>query len=514
MCGPQYEWYFLVNTDTQSSKNNKMPKEKTTNWSRDKDNNNNNKDDDDEDDNINNVNVVGPCTVQQRWKSCATNGWLTMMFLAYSFLLTVRVHFTYSMMVMMILPLVPEATDRPLCPGAILNVGANSTTVVARRLDWTIREQAFTMGAYFLGTLVSTLPGGVYSSRGYERSIMLWSMGITASTLALVPVAFVQFNSWVAVTFLRFLQGCAFGPAGSCGGTLAGKIIPKTNIILYSTFMFSGTMFGGSFGHLFSGIAIPNISHEGSYLALSALGFIWVAVWATMIHLTPYASDVNNTPRSAAFISTAWTVIMRSMPFVSLLNASFGFGFLYNFITTGIPIYTANVLGGDVVKNGIPVFATWLIGWITSIIAGILGESLANIDTITKTMIRKMYVGIVLIGSPFMLLGAFLSGCNESYAKTFISMAVILLGFERNSIRINSMDLCPGYVGSLIAMCDVFYSMGNVIDSVVIRCLLADTMNWCVTFQVTIILSITCSILFLLFGSSTQQCWDERYIRP
>lgn len=71
-----------------------------------------------------------------------------------------------------------------------------------------------------------------------------------------------------------------------------------------------------------------------------------------------------------------------------------------------------------------------------------------------------------------------------------------------------------GYVGSLIAMCDVFYSLGNIMDLVVVRCLFVDIMNWSITFQVTIILSIACSILFLLFGSSQQQCWDQRYIRP
>lgn len=165
-------------------------------------NNNDNEND------INNINVVGSCTFQQRRRRrCSTNGWLAMMFLAYSFLLTVRVHFTYSMMVMMNEPLAARPADLQLCPGAVLNVGRNSTVVVARRLDWTILEQAATMGAYFFGTLVSTLPGGMYSSHGYERSIMMWCMAITATTMALVPVAFVQYQSWVAVTFLRFLQG-------------------------------------------------------------------------------------------------------------------------------------------------------------------------------------------------------------------------------------------------------------------------------------------------------------------
>ncbi|XP_060836111.1 sialin-like [Rhopalosiphum padi] len=488
--------------------------------------NNRNYDEDDDDDgdgsggggnnanNVINVSVIGSYDLRQRRKRCAVNCWLTMVFLAYSFLLTVRLHFTYSMMVMMNVPLVAASVDRPLCPGAVLDVGANSTTAVARRLDWTIRQQAATMGAYFFGTLVSTLPGGVYSSRGYERSIMLWCVAVTAATMALVPVAFVQYESWAAVTFLRFLQGCAFGPTGSCGGILAGKIVPKTNRILYTTFMFSGTVFGGFFGHLYSGIVIPNVSLDGSFITLSVIGFIWAAVWGTMIHLTPYINDFSDLPKSVSFISTAWTVIIRSMPFISLLNASFGLGFLYSFITTGLPIYGANVLGGDAVKTGIQVSVSWLISWVTSVIAGISAASMTNVDTNTKIKVRKLYVGIVLIGSPIMLLGVMFAECDVSLARTFIRMTVILLGFERSSIRINSLDLCPGYVGSLIAMCDVFYSMGNIIDLVLVRNIFANTMNWSITFQGTIILSIACSILFLLFGSSQKQCWDQRYVHP
>lgn len=122
----------------------------------------------------------------------------------------------------------------------------------------------------------------------------------------------------------------------------------------------------------------------------------------------------------------------------------FRLGFLYSFITTGLPIYGANVLGGDAVKTGIQVSLSWMIGWITSIFAGISASSLTNVDTNTKIKIRKLYVGIVLIGSPIMLLGVMTVECNESWARTFIRMTVILLGFERSSIRINSLDLCPG----------------------------------------------------------------------
>lgn len=148
--------------------------------------------------------AVGPQTDDGRGVACC---WLTMMFAAYTFMLAVRLHFTYSMMATMAVPLVAGPADRPPCPDAVLNVGENSTTAVARRLRWTPRQQAAAMGAYFFGTLASAFPGGVYSNRGHERPIMLCCVTVTAVTLALVPVAAYRYDSWPTVTLLRFVQG-------------------------------------------------------------------------------------------------------------------------------------------------------------------------------------------------------------------------------------------------------------------------------------------------------------------
>lgn len=116
---------------------------------------------------------------------------------------------------------------------------------------------------------------------------------------------------------------------------------------------------------------------------------------------------------------------------------------MYSFITTAVPIYGAKVLGGDAVKNGVQVSVPWLICWVTSILAGMSATLMTNADTLTKTAARKLYAGIVLVLSPLMLLGVMIAKCDDSLAKNFMKISVILLGFERSSIRINSLDLCP-----------------------------------------------------------------------
>lgn len=71
-----------------------------------------------------------------------------------------------------------------------------------------------------------------------------------------------------------------------------------------------------------------------------------------------------------------------------------------------------------------------------------------------------------------------------------------------------------GYAGSLIALCDVFNSIGNILNIVISRILFTDTADWTVSFMVSIAFPIACSVLFILFASSKNQCWDQRYIRP
>jgi hypothetical protein len=146
----------------------------------------------------------------------------------------------------------------------------------------------------------------------------------------------------------------------------------------------------------------------------------------------------------------------------------FSHGYLYGFITTGLPIYGVKVLGLDAMKNGIQVSIPWLICWTTSILAGVSAISLTNADTIKKTTIRKWYAAIVLIGSPLMLMGAVVADCNRFIVKSFMKMSVVLLGFERSSLRINSLDLCPSKCYKAVIYClsltpSISQSVGNCI---------------------------------------------------
>jgi len=66
-----------------------------------------------------------------------------------------------------------------------------------------------------------------------------------------------------------------------------------------------------------------------------------------------------------------------------------------------------------------------------------------------------------------------------------------------------------GYAGSVIALCDVFYSVGNIMDSIVARNMFANTFSWYMSFVVAIVLPIVSYAPFLLFGTSRRQCWDQ-----
>lgn len=112
-------------------------------------------------------------------------------------------------------------------------------------------------------------------------------------------------------------------------------------------------------------------------------------------------------------------------------------------MTTGLPVYRAKVIGVDPIANALGISIYWFFCWISSIFAALLAKSLTNSYMITMTTIKKIYVGMVLILTPLMLLGVMLIKCNNSLAMIFFFIVMICLGFERNSIRINSTDLCP-----------------------------------------------------------------------
>lgn len=116
----------------------------------------------------------------------------------------------------------------------------------------------------------------------------------------------------------------AFGPMDPCGSTMAAKIIAKPQRSTYSTFMFSGTIFGRFTVHIFSGLTISCISVESSYFILSALGIIWIIIWVIMMQIIPYELVSDASDHSLGLSTTPWAVIFKSMPFISLLIATLG----------------------------------------------------------------------------------------------------------------------------------------------------------------------------------------------
>lgn len=123
--------------------------------------------------------------------------------------------------------------------------------------------------------------------------------------------------------------------------------------------------------------------------------------------------------------------------------AFFRAGYLFSFMTTGLPVYRAKVVGIDPIENSVKISIFWFFCWVSCIVAALLTQYLTHSYVAAQTTIRKIYAGIVLILTPLMLLGIMLVKCNDLWAMFFLFIAMLCLGFERNSIRINSLDLCP-----------------------------------------------------------------------
>lgn len=116
---------------------------------------------------------------------------------------------------------------------------------------------------------------------------------------------------------------------------------------------------------------------------------------------------------------------------------------MFSFMTTGLPVYRAKVVGIDPIENSVKISIFWFFCWVSSIVAALLTQTLTHSYVVSQTVVRKIYAGIVLILTPLMLIGVMLVKCNDSWAKFFFFIVMLCLGFERNSIRINSLDLCP-----------------------------------------------------------------------
>eukprot|EP00696_Hemimastix_kukwesjijk_P003404 gnl/Hemi2/14187_TR4813_c0_g1_i1.p1 gnl/Hemi2/14187_TR4813_c0_g1~~gnl/Hemi2/14187_TR4813_c0_g1_i1.p1 ORF type:complete len:490 (-),score=101.78 gnl/Hemi2/14187_TR4813_c0_g1_i1:123-1592(-) len=387
---------------------------------------------------------------------------------------------------------------------------------MSEQFGWTQIEKGALLAGFFVGYLVTLVPGGILALRLGAKTVL--AVGLLGSCVfnALTPfVAEYFFAVFLMRSLVGFFQGVVFPAVHH----VISRWIPATEHARANSTITCGTYLGGMLA--FGGSA-AYMKHVGSwpmvFILPAAAGLVWVVLWAWLSAETP-AQHATISSRELAFITNhlkhknrvcveddamaavPWARILVAAPiWAIMLNQFAHHWFLYSSFSW-LPSFYKSSLGFDVHTAGILIMFALLMMLLTTILTGTIADLLRATECCDVVWIRRIFqtLGCLLPSAFILILIGVLDDVPAPLAIILITSAMSCSTLCLSGAAVNHLDISPRYASviySLIAFSGNFGAMlGTFITGVILH---ATGDSWAAVFIVYIALFFFAALVFNL----------------
>ncbi|XP_062589041.1 vesicular glutamate transporter 3-like isoform X2 [Saccostrea cucullata] len=360
------------------------------------------------------------------------------------------------------------------------------------QLDWSVATSQYFNTAYFVGYVITQLPGGFLAVRFSPTKLFGGAIMISGSCF--VVLAFIMKYSPIIVFVIRFIQGLAEGVSQPAMSSVVSAWAPKSERTRIVGISFSG----------------------GS-------GILWSLVWFCTVYDSPmmhptlsekerriFTEEGSNVTIASAYVAKniPWRKILTSVPVWALLLANFTRSWVFAMIITEIPQYYADAYALNVATIGFLTSFPSILMTFSVVLGGIITDKMIKEKKVSTTLGRKisMVIGFGLEAVCVLALG-FVKDYRT--ASAVIILAEGLAGFSTAGFKVNTVDLAPQYASVLTGIVRSGV-LGATVSTAIAGILRhKDVQSWQKIFFITGSLHLFSVIFYSIFGSGQQQEWAQ-----
>lgn len=150
----------------------------------------------------------------------------------------------------------------------------------AHPFDWDEQLQGFILSAFYLGYVITHVPGGVFASKYGGKYTLIAGMCVASLFTLLTPVC-VNAGGAVALIIMRILIGLGEGVIFPSCAALVAAWTPLSSRGKIGTLTFSGAQMGSIFGSLMSGVLLETYSWESVFYFFGGFGIAWSVLFVS-----------------------------------------------------------------------------------------------------------------------------------------------------------------------------------------------------------------------------------------
>ncbi|XP_020280046.1 sialin [Pseudomyrmex gracilis] len=387
------------------------------------------------------------------------------------------------------------------------------------RFSWNEYEQGLVLGGYYWLHWLLQLPGGLLARRYGTKLVFGLGNLITALLGFLIP----YMTHLYAFILLRVVQGLVAGVIWPSMHDMTAKWIPPNERSRFVS-AYLGSSVGAAITYPLCAALTTSLGWGASFHATSLLGLIWYFFWHFLVYDSPQQhpriSDdeknyiVENIADSVneKNIQIPWKSIILSKQVWIGIVAHWGMGWGFLTLMTQAPTYFTVIHGWHINTTGLLAGAPHVLRMVFSYFYSMMSDWLLRTERMSLTNVRKMatFVCTGLQGLFILVLGY--SGCHPLLAVIFMMIGTAVNGAVSASTLAIFVDLSPNYASIILGFAGMIIIWAGFISPVIVGTLTNNNQTveqWHLVFIIAAANSIVGCIIYILFGSSKEQPWNQ-----
>lgn len=431
---------------------------------------------------------------------------------------------------------------------------------IADQYEWGLQYRSIVLAAYYVGFMVSQIPGGKLADHYGGHGIILSAVLIWSISTAVTPFLF---GSIPILSIFRAFVGLGQGMAMPAVNNIISTEVPfekgRDHVISFS---YSGFSVGAVAGLIAVERLITSFNTTVMFLVCGAVGIIWMIFFYVTLILfkqrnTSQSAEAKSYTDSSDSESSDYEIFtdeekhaeddkmssirntvadnfdieeglqqttgepdsntslskqdhprildtLKNVPFLAAIAGNTCFSFGYFVCLSWLPSYVNLNFESDISSSAIRSTIPWISVFIFSN-AGSLLSSLLTKYEVSLTRNRKIVQGIAFF-LPAVLLPGVIVTSSANKALALLALALGFTSFTNAAVYPNHQDLGPEIAGTLIGISNTIASLPGVIG-VLVTGFIVDSLNgsWNVVFGVTIGFYVIGLFIFSAFGSAKRQ---------
>ncbi|KAE8736957.1 hypothetical protein FOCC_FOCC017587, partial [Frankliniella occidentalis] len=290
------------------------------------------------------------------------------------------------------------------CPfEAVSGPASNISTVHQEyRFNWDSEAIGLVLGSFYIGYILTHIPGGVIADRFGGKHTLGFGVLITAICTFLTPWA-CEVGDVAGAVVVRIIMGLGEGVTFPAIFVLLAKWAPKQERNLIGTIVLAGPQVGTLVGNALSGHLLQLYDWITVFYVYGALGLAWYFFWLILCYSEPsdhpFISDkeliyLNENVTGAQedkekqHASTPWVPMLSSLPVLALILTEVGHDWGFYTMITDLPKYMSDVQHFNIASNGMLSALPFLCMWISSMLLSALGDFITKQQVMSNTLLR------------------------------------------------------------------------------------------------------------------------------